>query len=276
MPKIRKMRIVSWNINSVRLRVGLIKKLVQKIKPDVLCLQEIKCPNDAFPEKLMRDLGFKHIALNGIHGGYHGVATLSRRPIIDRKIIDYCGKQDGRHIETLFESKGGVLAVHNFYVPAGGDTPDPTINEKFAHKLAFLAEMSKNFRRLKRQNKTPKAVLLGDLNIAPYEHDVWSSRQLQKIVSHTPVEIAALAKLQKTLNWDDVSRRFVPLEEKLYSWWSYRARDWQASNRGRRLDHIWVTPALVAQLHHYEVLREARGWQRPSDHAPVMIDLKMD
>ena len=271
----QKMRIVSWNINSVRLRAPLVEKLIQQIKPDVLCLQETKCPNDAFPEKLMRKLGLKHMVLNGIHGGYHGVATLSRHPIMSSNIVDYCGKKDGRHVEVLFETKKGVLAVHNFYVPAGGDEPDPSCNEKFAHKLDFLAQMAKVFRAQARKDKMVQAVLLGDLNIAPYEHDVWSSRQLQNVVSHTPVEIAALAKLQKTLNWDDVARRFVPPEEKLYSWWSYRARDWQASNRGRRLDHIWVTPALSPQLRHYEILREARGWQRPSDHAPIMIDLKM-
>jgi exodeoxyribonuclease-3 len=165
------------------------------------------------------------------------------------------------------------VTVHNFYVPAGGDEPDPEINDKFAHKLAFLKEMQNTFKKLKKSGKAAGQVMLGDLNIAPGEHDVWSSKQLKNVVSHTAVEIAELAKVQKAADWDDVARRFVPPEEKLYSWWSYRARDWAASDRGRRLDHIWVTPDLSAGVTDYGVLRAARGWERPSDHAPLWIDL---
>ncbi len=267
------MRIVSWNINSVRLRAGLVEKLIKKINPDVICLQETKCPNDAFPEKIFKKHGFTHFAKNGIKG-YHGVATLSRLPFANVDIIDYCKKQDGRHIETSFETAQGLLHVQNFYVPAGGDEPDPDINEKFAHKLAFLAEMKKRFAPA-RNKARDKMVLLGDLNIAPYEHDVWSSKQLKNVVSHTAIERETLAKVQKTLNWDDVARRFVPPEEKLYSWWSYRARDWAASDRGRRLDHIWVTPALREHVTDYQIIRAARGWERPSDHAPLYIDLQL-
>ncbi len=268
------MRIISWNINSVRLRAPLIAQLVDTLAPDIVCLQETKCPNDSFPEKQMRQMGFEHIAVNGIKG-YHGVATLSRVAFAQTTIVDYCGNQDGRHVETVFDTKSGPLHVHNFYVPAGGDDPDPVCNEKFAHKLDFLTEMTANFKNRAGQKNTHQAILLGDLNIAPGEHDVWSSRQLQNVVSHTPVEIAHLARLQQTLNWDDVARRFVPPEEKIYSWWSYRARDWAASDRGRRLDHIWVTPCLSPQIGNYGVLRDARGWERPSDHAPVWIDLEI-
>jgi exodeoxyribonuclease-3 len=159
-------------------------------------------------------------------------------------------------------------------VPAGGDEPDPEVNEKFAHKLAFLKEMQTIFKKLKKGGKAAGQVMLGDLNIAPGEHDVWSSKQLKNVVSHTAIEIAELAKVQKAADWDDVARRFVPPEEKLYSWWSYRARDWAASDRGRRLDHIWVTPDLSDGVTDYGVERAARGWERPSDHAPLWIDLK--
>ncbi len=116
-------------------------------------------------------------------------------------------------------------------------------------------------------------VLVGDLNIAPFEHDVWSSKQLTKVVSHTPIERERLATLRQTLNWVDVARHFVPATEKLYSWWSYRARDWDSADRGRRLDHIWVTPALEKSLTHFEIIRPARGWERPSDHVPVVVDI---
>ncbi|MGC6472630.1 MAG: exodeoxyribonuclease III [Parvibaculales bacterium] len=266
------MRIISWNINSVRLRIGLVEKLLKQEKPDILCLQETKCPNDSFPEKNFTKLGYPHIAKNGIKG-YHGVATISRVPLLRQKAVTFCGREDGRHMETVYDFNGDELSVHNFYVPAGGDEPDRQINEKFGHKLDFLAEMEAMFKRAKNK-KTAKKVLLGDLNIAPYEHDVWSSKQLKNVVSHTAIEREKLAEVLAAFNWEDVARRFVPEEEKLYSWWSYRARDWLSSNRGRRLDHIWASPGLSPHVTSYRVRAEARGWDRPSDHAPVVIDLK--
>ena len=265
------MRIVTWNINSVRLRIELLDKMAKKLKPDIICLQETKCPNVSFPTKAINKMGFEHIAVNGIKG-YHGVATLSKISFAKTNIIDYCNQKDGRHIETVLEYEGAPLSLHNFYVPAGGDEPDRKINEKFGHKLDFLGEMHSRFVKAKRKT-TAQRILVGDLNIAPYEHDVWSHKQLLNVVSHTPQEVALLEKVRKSHNWIDVSRAFVPFEEKLYSWWSYRARDWDVSNRGRRLDHIWITPALKAKVNSYKILREARGWERPSDHVPVMIDL---
>ena len=202
------------------------------------------------------------------------MATLSRYEIIDSHIVDYCGKGDGRHVAVTVKPGKKPVTVHNFYVPAGGDEPDHEINDKFAHKLAFLKEMQNTLKKLKKAGKAAGQVMLGDLNIAPGEHDVWSSKQLKNVVSHTAVEIAALAQVQKAADWDDVARRFVSAEEKLYSWWSYRARDWAASDRGRRLDHIWVTPDLSDAVTDYGILKKARGWERPSDHAPLWIDLK--
>ena len=102
---------------------------------------------------------------------------------------------------------------------------------------------------------------------------VWSSKQLRKVVSHTDIERQIMGELRDTLNWEDVARRFVPETEKLYSWWSYRAKDWDAADKGRRLDHIWVTPNLSQHVTQYNVLREARGLERPSDHAPLFIDM---
>jgi exodeoxyribonuclease-3 len=116
-------------------------------------------------------------------------------------------------------------------------------------------------------------LLFGDLNVAPLETDVWSHKQLLKVVSHTPVEVEALARLAASRGWVDAVRHFVPPEQRLYTWWSYRARDWQAADRGRRLDHIWVSPRLAPALAGAEVLRAARGWPTPSDHVPVIVDL---
>jgi len=118
-------------------------------------------------------------------------------------------------------------------------------------------------------------IVVGDLNIAPLENDVWSHKQLLKIVSHTPVETTGLTNAQKAGGWVDLIRQHIPPEEKVYTWWSYRAHDWELSNRGRRLDHIWTTPDLARRSQGIEILREARGWKQPSDHVPVLATLQL-
>ena len=178
-----------------------------------------------------------------------------------------CGKEDCRHISARFEG----FSLHNLYVPAGGDEPDPDVNEKYKHKLDFVEEITPWF--AERYGPDDAVVAVGDFNIAPYEHDVWSHKQLLKVVSHTPPEIDRLAAMRAAMDWVDVGRHFVDMEEKLYTWWSYRNRDWRKSNRGRRLDHIWVTPVLKKQLKAHEVLVDARDWEKPSDHVPVILDL---
>src|SRR3546814_20783501 len=112
---------------------------------------------------------------------------------------------------------------------------------------------------------TARRILVGDLNVAPLETDVWSHKQLLKVVSHTPVEVERFVRMQAAGAWTDAVRHFIPPDEKLYTWWSYRARDWTMADRGRRLDHIWVSPALRDRLIGAEVLRAARGWPQPSD-----------
>jgi len=261
------MRLVTWNINSVRLRMPLLRRLAEESAADVICLQETKVADDTFPHGEIEDL-FPFRQINGIKA-YNGVAILSKRPFQSAGAVNWCDRADGRHAFVRF---AGGLEIHNFYVPAGGDIADPAENPKFAHKLDFLDAMTGWW--TEHADKKAKRVLVGDLNVAPGEHDVWSHKQLLDVVSHTPVEVERLEKLLQTHDWIDVARHFVPANEKLYSWWSYRARDWRATNRGRRLDHVWVTPALKSKLASYEILADARDWQKPSDHVPVILDLK--
>ncbi len=199
--------------------------------------------------------------------GYHGVATVARRPIEIVEKRRFCEIEDSRHISVRFEADGRKIVLHNFYVPAGGDEPDPSINPKFRHKLDFVQEMNSV-----RADESDGAgsILVGDLNIAPLEHDVWSHKQLLNVVSHTPVETESFEAMRKQGAWADLMRLNVPAEQKIYTWWSYRAADWQASDRGRRLDHIWSSNNLVPAFTGYEILRAARGWERPSDHVPVI------
>ena len=116
--------------------------------------------------------------------------------------------------------------------------------------------------------KPEKAILVGDLNIAPREDDVWNHKQLLKIVSHTPVEVEHLGAAQDAGKWVDITRQDIP-EGLLYSWWSYRSPDWDTADKGRRLDHIWATPDISNAAHGSRILRDVRGWEKPSDHAPV-------
>jgi exodeoxyribonuclease-3 len=264
------LKLATWNINSVRLRAGLVAGFLKNHSPDVLCLQETKVPDILFPRDVFRELGYVHQAING-QKGYHGVAILSRLPFRKTHALSFCGKDDTRHVSAQFETG---LELHNFYVPAGGDIPDPEVNPKFAHKLDFLHEMQTFFSKQAHRKGDP-VVLVGDLNVAPFENDVWSHKQLLDVVSHTPVETELLAAVLSSLDWHDVTRGSVPHTEKIYSWWSYRARDWAASNRGRRLDHVWVTQPLRHAVSDHAILKEARGWLRPSDHVPVMATIAL-
>lgn len=194
--------------------------------------------------------------------GYNGVAILSRLPLEMVDPQNFGGKGDARHVAARLPS--GVV-INNVYLPAGGDTPDPVENEKFDHKLRFTADMTAWGETIKEPS-----ILVGDLNIAPLEDDVWSHKQLLKVVSHTPIEVEAFEKARAAGNWVDVTRGDIP-DGKLYSWWSYRARDWSAADKGRRLDHIWATPDIAPNPGEggSRILRHARGWEKPSDHAPV-------
>ncbi len=270
-----RLTLSTWNINSVRLRINLVAKFIKAVRPDVLCLQETKCPDDAFPLKRFRRLGYEHVALNG-QKGYHGVAVVSRLPFDQTGIQTFCGKIDSRHISVALGDKAGLqapLTVHNFYVPSGGDIPDRALNPKFEHKLSFLDEMVAC--EPIHANAGDRHVLVGDLNVAPLEHDVWSHKQLLNVVSHTPVECEKLLAVKARGGWVDVARARIPETEKVYTWWSYRAADWKLSDRGRRLDHIWVSQALGDRVSDFTIARDARGWERPSDHVPVTATLEV-
>src|SRR5690606_116454 len=132
--------VATWNINSIRLRLPLVVEFLKRFQPDILCLQETKCPNDLFPVEAFRALGYPHVEVHG-QKGYHGVATIAKLPIEAVERRDYCAMGDTRHLSVRFRSASRQVLLHNFYVPAGGDEPDPEVNPKFRHKLDFLDEM---------------------------------------------------------------------------------------------------------------------------------------
>lgn len=256
-------RIATWNINSIRLRV----KHMASINADIICIQEMKCQDHEVPIAELEAMGFKYNYHRG-QKAYNGVGIFSKIELRDVEKLDFGGNDQSRHISAILPDG---TRLHNFYIPAGGDEPNPETNESFAHKLRFVDDMTAYF---KKQNG--EHIILGDFNIAPFENDVWSHKQLLKIISHTPIETEKLDKTYKSLNWVDVSRHFVPRSEKCYSWWSYRNRDWRKSNRGRRLDHIWVTPNLKSALKGHEILTDMRDVEKPSDHVPIITEISID
>ncbi|WP_101067544.1 exodeoxyribonuclease III [Roseovarius salinarum] len=258
--------LATWNINSVRLREGLVLRLLEQEAPDILCLQECKSPVEKIPTEAFRDLGYGHMVARG-EKGYNGVAILSRLPLQDAGDLDFAALGQARHVAARLED--GTL-IHNFYVPAGGDKPDRAVNEKFGQKLDYVAGL----RDWLRDNRPERSILVGDLNIAPREDDVWDHKKMLKVVSHTPVEVDHLTDAQEAGRWVDVTRADIP-DGRLYSWWSYRARDWAASDRGRRLDHVWASPDIARAAHGSRILRDARGWDKPSDHAPVFAEFDL-
>ncbi len=256
-------RIASWNINSVRARLDIVERYLRDEAPDILCLQETKVVNEQFPEGPFRQLGYRNFAINGMPM-HHGVAIIAKVPLRNHQILDWQANGEARHIGAELEN--GVR-IDNVYIPAGGEVPDDEVNSKFAQKLAFLERMIDWSGDLKGSN-----ILMGDFNVAPLENDVWSHKQLKNVVSHTEVEIEKLSRLQASANWIDVARHFVPENERLFTWWSYRAADWETSDKGRRLDHMWITPDLKEKAVSHRVDKQCRSWGKPSDHAPIVTE----
>ncbi len=260
------MRLATWNINSIRIRLDLLERFVTEAKPDVVCLQETKVADEQFPMEAVQAMGFEHVAIHG-EKGYNGVAVLSRVPFEGAESWKWWGKDDCRHLSVRFPE---AFDLHCFYVPSGGPDPDVEKNEKFAHKLGFLTEMA-TWARDGRIADRP-LVMLGDLNVAPLENDVWNHKKIKRQVGHTPIESEHMAALLDAGGFTDVGRHFIPPEEFLFTWWGYRHPGAFEKNYGWRLDHVWATPPAAKRLRHHAVHSATRSWTRPSDHVPIVVD----
>ena len=259
-----RMKIASWNINSVRFRMEIVEQFLREEAPDILCLQETKVIDGDFPHPPLRALGYDHIIIHG-QRMHHGVAIISRVPVTEDDRLDWQANGEARHVGVRLPN--GVR-LENVYVPAGGDIPDREANPKFGQKLDFVERMTRWSEGL---GDLP-VILTGDFNIAPLESDVWSHKQLLGVVSHTPIEVEALARLQAANEWVDLGRHFIPAPERCFTWWSYRAKDWAASDRGRRLDHMWASKDVAARATAHRVCEPCRGWLKPSDHVPIVTE----
>jgi exodeoxyribonuclease-3 len=262
----KRLKIASWNINSVRARTALVERLIVEQQPDILCLQETKVLDSIFPAELFDRNGYVYRQLNG-QRMHHGVAILSRVPLKDPGKHDWQDNGEARHVGVRLEC--GVR-LENVYVPAGGDAPDRAVNPKFGQKLDFIERMTRWSESL-----SEPTIIVGDFNVAPLECDVWNHKALLTVVSHTPVEVEALTKLQQAHAWTDIGRKFVPPPGRCFTWWSYRSPDWTRNDRGRRLDHMWATADIAAKAVSHRVFEDCRSWLKPSDHIPIMTEFQV-
>ena len=261
------MRIATWNVNGIRPRLEQIQRFLTEQDIDILCMQEIKIANDIFPHDVFRDMGYTETHAHG-QKAHHGVAIFSRVEIASVSNHVFADLDDKRHLSVTLPDG---LEIHNFYCPAGGDKPDVEKNPKFDHKLRFYKDMTAYFAELRKADQP--MLLMGDLNIAPFEFDVWNHKKLLKSVGHSPTETEHMQALHASADWVDVARHFVPNDQPLYSWWGYRFAPAFERDMGWRLDHMLATKPALERITKFTTVRETRGWEKPSDHAPLIVDV---
>ncbi|MBW1980033.1 MAG: exodeoxyribonuclease III [Deltaproteobacteria bacterium] len=250
------MKVASWNVNSIRVRLPAVLEWLAAEQPDVLCLQEIKVPDELFPGEVFRERGYE-VAVSG-QKTYNGVAIISRYPLVD--VLPGFPDYEAEGQKRLLAATVGKVRLLNTYIPNGAEPASP----KFIYKLEFIAELRRYLERL--HSPADHLLLVGDFNIAPEERDVYDAQAMEGQIGFHPKERAALTELK---NWglEDVFRRHHK-ERGHYSWWDYRANAFRR-NMGLRIDHIWATAPMAALSRECGMVKELRARPRPSDHIPV-------
>ncbi len=255
------MKIATWNVNSLNVRLPHVLEWLASAEPDVLVLQEIKQVSEAFPEASFVEAGYQAVASG--QKTYNGVAVISRKPSADQ-VTDFPGFEDPQR-RILASTIDGVRVI-NLYVPNGHSVG----SEKYEYKLGWLAALNVF---LKDQLKThDKLVVLGDFNIAPEDRDVYDAEKWGDDILCSPLEREALSELL-ILGLTDVYRNFEQ-PEKAFSWWDYRRAGFQR-NAGLRIDLILTSDTMTAACQASYIDREPRTWERPSDHTPVIAEFSL-
>ncbi|HEY7065558.1 MAG TPA: exodeoxyribonuclease III [Chloroflexota bacterium] len=252
------MRIATWNVNSIAVRLPAVTAWLAEHAPDALCLQEIKTVDARFPAAAFAEVGYQAVTYG--QPTYNGVAILARRPPTD---VERGFPGEDSSPARLIAATVGSVRVINVYVPNGA----PLGSDRYTGKLAWLAQLGAYLAT--RHSPEEPLVLCGDFNVATEPRDVYDPVVLAQEVLFTPAERAALAPLAA---WGLVDT-FRLHEEGAghYSWWDYRQNNFRR-DRGLRIDHIWATPPLAAFCTSVRIDRAARAGERPSDHAPVVAD----
>ncbi len=262
--------LATWNINSVRLRIRLVTRFLRTFQPDILCLQEIKCLAEQFPARTLARAGYPYQAVHG-QKGYHGVAIVSRFPLTDITSRLFCEIDHARHVSARVDFGRGPVALHNFYIPAGGHEPDPLVNPKFKHKLDFLSELKSWFGEAAFADRQ---IICGDFNIVPTPMDGWKGADADGDIFHTDKERTQLARLMST-GLHDLYRVHAP-DEQAFSWWDYRGGAFHRK-QGLRIDFVLATDAVKDRLKDATIDRDYRKKKdglTASDHAPVIAEIE--
>lgn len=256
------MKIASWNVNSLRVRLPQVLEWLESAQPDVLALQETKLRDEDFPQAEIEAAGYT-VSFAG-QPTYNGVAVLSRLPLEDAPVTDLPGFEDPQR--RVLGIRAGDTYILDLYVPNGQEVG----SEKYAYKLAWLEKLRDWVDEL--EDQYPNLVLLGDFNIAPEDRDVHDPEAWhEKVLCSTPEREAFQALLEAGQLTD--SYRLFEQPENSFSWWDYRAAGFRR-NRGLRIDHILTSPALTERCIASTIDVEPRKWERPSDHAPVMAEFR--
>ena len=257
------MKIATWNVNSLTARLQHVLDWLTANPVDVLCLQELKMSDDKFPLEVLKDAGYDSAVFG--QKTYNGVAILSRAPVRDvLKNIGGFTDDHSRVISGTLDTPGGALRIVNGYF-VNGQAPD---SEKFVYKMKWLDGLHDWLRQ--ELVAHPNLVLLGDFNVAPEDRDSYDPVGLAGTIHHTPQERAHFNALLQ-LGLADSFRLFEQ-PPKSYSWWDYRMLGYQ-KNRGLRIDHVLVSQPLVPRVKSCVIDRVPRKWEKPSDHAPVIMEL---
>ena len=254
------LRLVTWNVNSLKARLPRVTEWVAEMSPDVLCLQETKMKQEVFPHEVFADLGYESAHYG--QGQWNGVAILSRVGLDDVVSGWDDDGEDDPEARLLWATCGGIR-VASAYVPNGRSLD----NDHYTYKLRWLARLRETLDRC--EDAAAPVAVCGDYNIAPEDRDVWSMEAFAGATHVSDAERDALRSLEQ---WGlvDVFRRFND-ESKTYSWWDYRGGDFH-QGRGMRIDLIMATEALAARAEASTIDRNARKGKQPSDHAPVIVD----
>lgn len=261
------MRIATWNVNSVRQRLDSLQAWLKEREPDIVCLQEIKCQDDAFPREPLEAMGY-NVAVHG-QKTFNGVALLSKLPFdeVASGLIGDDGDAQARFLEALVSTKEGVVRVASLYLPNGNPAP----GDKYDYKLKWMDRLIA-FSRERMKLEEP-LVLAGDYNVIPTADDArrpeaWVNDAL--FLPRTREKFRALTNLGLT---DAI--RAVSDDPSLYSFWDYQAGSWP-KNDGIRIDHLLLSPQAADRLVDAGIDKHVRSWDKPSDHVPVWIDLKIE
>jgi exodeoxyribonuclease-3 len=258
-------RIATWNVNSIRQRMGHLAAWLEQARPDVVALQELKCRDDAFPAAEVRALGY-HAAVHG-QPAYNGVALLSRHPLeeVRRGLPGATDDLQARYLEARISSPSGPIRVASLYLPNG----NPAGTEKYAYKMAWMDRLAAHARSLLAEPEP--LVLAGDYNVIPAPADVHDPEAWAGDALFLP---ETRARFQALLGLGLVDAlRAKDDRPGVYTYFDYQAGAWRRK-QGLRIDHLLLSPGAAARLQAVEVDVPVRGWERPSDHVPVRIDLQ--